>query len=359
VVSHRLPAHGYRGFAKNARIDKDAEAGVLPAYHPAQPRRSSMASASVVVGIDVAKDRLDGVILPSGERCDVANTPAGWQTLCQRFAALPTPTIVLEATGNHHVGVTHALAAVGLAPAIVNPFVIRRFADSLGQKAKTDRIDALVLAWYGQQRQPIPRPLPDPARRQLQALVTRRAQVTKLLTMERNRAHDPAAVQASVARAIGFYQHEQQQLEQEIAALIAATPTLTAPAARLTSVPGIGPVISATLLAALPELGQATPKQLAALVGVAPFAQDSGAHRGARHIAGGRPDVRQALYQAVIVMRRHNPVIGGYQTALMARGKPFKVAAIAAARKLLGILNAMLRDGLTWSETTAAQRATP
>lgn len=313
----------------------------------------------VVVGIDVAKHELEWVLLPAGERGTVANTPTGWQQVCRRVARVPAPTIVLEATGNYHCGLVHALAAAGCAPAVVNPLVIRRFADSLGQKAKTDRIDALVLAWYGQQRHPVPRPVPDPARRQLQALVTRRAQVTKLLTMERNRAHDPEAVHDSVARAVAFYRAEQRQLERAIAALIAATPALAEPAARLTSVPGIGPIIAATLLAALPELGHATPKQLAALVGVAPFARDSGTRRGERHIAGGRPDVRQALYQAVIVMRRHNPVISAYQTALMTRGKAFKVAAIAAAHKLLGLLNAMLRDGLDWSQTRAALTSMP
>jgi transposase len=318
-----------------------------------------MDRTGAAIGIDVAKHELEWVLLPQGERGRVANTPAGWQQLCRRFVPVPAPTIVVEATGNYHRGLVHALAAVGRPPAVVNPFRIRRFADSLGQKAKTDRIDALVLAWYGQQRQPPARPLPDPARRQLQALVTRRAQVTKLLTMEQNRAHDPAAVQDSVARAIAFYRHEQATLTRAMAALIAATPALAEPAARLTSVPGIGPVICATLLAALPELGQASPKQLAALVGLAPFARDSGAHRGERHIAGGRPDVRQALYQAVIVMRRHNPVISTYQTALMRRGKPFKVAAIAAAHKLLGILNAMLRDDLTWPETRAARAVAP
>jgi transposase len=309
----------------------------------------------VVVGIDVAKQTLDCVVLPVLERRSVANTPAGWRQLVRWLEPHAHPRIVLEATGSYHVGLTHALAAAGVPPAVINPYRMRRFADSLGQQAKTDRIDALVLAWYGQQRQPPPTMVPDPARRQLQALVTRRQQVTKLLTMERNRAHDPEAVADSLARAITFYQQEQRTLEHEIRQLIAATPALAAPAAQLTSVPGIGPVISATLLAALPELGHATGKQLAALVGLAPFAQDSGQYRGARHIAGGRSDVRQALYQAVIVMGTHNPVLATYQRTLIQRGKPFKVAAIATARKLLGILNAMLRDNLSWSDTTAAR----
>lgn len=318
-----------------------------------------MDTSPVVIGIDVAKHTLDCVRLPGLARQSGANTPAGWQQLVRGVGA-PTPArIVLEATGRYHGGLTHALAEAGLAPAVVNPFVVRRCADSLGQKAKTDQIDALVLAWYGQQRQPPPRPAPDPARRQLQALVTRRQQVTKLLTMERNRAAGPEAEQASLQRAIAFSTQEQQTLERDIRRLIGATPELAAQAARLTSVPGIGLVISATLRAALPELGHATGTPLAALVGLAPFAQDSGARQGPRHIAGGRPDVRQALYQGVIVMGTHNPALAAFQRALIQRGKPCKVAAIATARKLLGILNAMLRDSLSWSEPATARRYAP
>lgn len=309
-----------------------------------------------VVGIDVAKHRLDCVALPSGRRCAVANDPAGWRVLIHWLAAVPAPCIVLEATGSLHQGVTAALAAANLLPAVVNPTQVRRFAQSLGQHAKTDRIDALVLAWFGQRVAPAPRPLPTPARRLLQAWVTRREQLTKLITMEHNRLQDPGnLVPDSSRRLITLLTAEQHAVEQHIQHLIATTPELSDPAARLRSVPGIGPVVCATLLAALPELGHLPTRQLAALVGVAPFARESGTSCGRRVIAGGRADVRRMLYLAVNTMRRWNPLIGPYHARLMARGKPFKVAAIASVHKLLGLLNVMLRDNLSWSDLAVVQ----
>lgn len=307
------------------------------------------------VGIDVAKATLDVVWLPSGKHRAFANTAPGWQQLSAWLGSAPELPIVLEATGNYHHGVVRALAAANRPVAVLNPLRARRFAQSLGQHAKTDRIDALVLAWYGQQRPHPIRPLPSAAQVSLRRLVTRRAQVTKQLAMERTQAQDPEAVRESCDRVVAALRAEQRLLSRQIAQLIRATPELAQPYALLVSMPGIGLVIAATLLAQLPELGHATAKQLAALVGVAPFARDSGAAAGVRQISGGRSPVRQALYQAVIVMRRHHTGVAPTQDRLMQRGKPFKVAAIAAVRKLLGILNAMLRDGLLWHETTAAQ----
>ena len=312
--------------------------------------------ADVVVGIDVAKDRLDCVVLPSGQFCAVPNDGAGWRTLVRWLEPLARPRIVLEATGSYHLGVTEALAAAHLLPAVVNPTQVRRFAQSLGQQAKTDRIDALTLAWFGQRMTPAPRLLPSPERRRLQALVTRREQLVKLATMEQNRYQNPGnLVPESSTRLLAMVQAEQQVVEREIQQVIATSSELRLAAARLTSVPGIGPVVCATVLAALPELGHLPTKQLAALVGVAPFARDSGRSHGTRRIAGGRADVRRMLYLAVNTMRRWNPVIGPYHTRLMERGKPFKVASIASVHKLLGLLNAMVRDNLTWSDLAVVQ----
>jgi transposase len=321
-------------------------------------RCSPIPSAEVVVGIDVAKATLACVWLPRGEQRTFANEPAGWAALITWLAPTPPDLIVLEATGSYHVRLTEALAAADLLPAVINPTVIHRFAQSLSRHAKTDHSDALTLAWYGQRMRPEPQPLRSPARRQLQALVTRRAQVNKLVGMEQNRlaVTDPIA-QSSVTTVIACLTAQLTSLATQIAAHIKADPELAADAALLTSVPGIGPLISATLIAAVPELGQRTGKQLAALVGLAPFARDSGTHRGLRFIAGGRADVRRALYLAVLTMRRFNPIIAAHLHHLEARGKPSKLAMIASARRLLGILNAMLRDRLTWSETQVGQGA--
>jgi transposase len=306
------------------------------------------------VGIDVSKAALDVVWLPAGEHRTLPNSATGWRQLITWLApAAPLP-IVLEATGNYHCGVVTALAAANRPALVLNPLRLRRFAQSLGQSAKTDRLDALVLAWYGQQRSHPIRPLPSPARATLRRLVTRREQVTKLLTMERNRAHDPESVQDSSARVRAFLVAEQHLLARQIAQLIRDTTELAHPYALLVSVPGIGPVIAATLLAKLPELGYASTKQLAALVGLAPFARDSGTATGIRVISGGRSPVRRALYQAVTVMRRRRSGITAYHDRLIARGKPLKVAAIATAHKLLTLLNAMRRDGLRWEQTTTA-----
>lgn len=314
-----------------------------------------MSESETCVGIDVAKKWLDVAWGSSGRQQRVANTPEGWERLVAALVAAPPTLIVLEATGHLHVGVTVALDEAGLTPAVVSPLAVRRFAQSLGQHAKTDTLDARLLASYGERMRPTPRPVPSATERMLAALVARRADVAKLLVMETNRrdAADPV-VQPSIDAVLAVLIAQQRALDAEIAAVIARDPALQTRMALLTSVPGIGPVIGATLLVGLAELGTAPAAQLAGLVGLAPYARDSGAHRGHRAIGGGRKAVRRALYLAALTAISRCPLFTAHYQQLRARGKPAKVALIACARRLLGILNAMARDGLTWSQPTAA-----
>lgn len=317
-----------------------------------------MAIPDSFVGIDVSKAWLDVVQGPEGTPWRVPNTPAGWERLRGELATTPAPLIVLEATGNLHVGVTVALDAVGLTPAVVNPLSVRRFGQSLGRHAKTDRTDARLLATYGERLRPVPRPVPTETARTLQALVTRRQELTKLLVMEKNRqtTADPV-VQPSITAVLSLLVAQQRDLARQIAAVIARDPALAARLAHLTSVPGIGPVIGATLVASLPELGTTTGARISALVGLAPFARDSGAQRGQRRIHAGRAPVRRVVYLAALTAISRSPALREHYQQLRARGKPFKVALIACARRLLRILNAMLRDGLTWDQTKVGQGA--
>lgn len=312
------------------------------------------------VGIDVAKAWLDVAWLPTGRRERLPNTEVGWADLVTALTADPAPLIVLEATGKHHVGVTVALAAAGLTPAVINPLAVRRFGQSLGQHAKTDRTDARLLARYGERMRPVPRPVPTAPARPLRALVSRRAELTKLIVMAKNRrtTAEPV-VQASIATVLAVLMAQHAELDRQIAAVIAGDPVLADRLAHLTSAPGIGPVIGATLVAALPELGTVAGPRVAALVGLAPYARDSGAQRGQRFIHGGRPMVRRALYQAAFTSVQWSPVLSAHYQQLRARGKAHKVALIACARRLLGILNAMLREGLTWSQTITAHSPLP
>jgi transposase len=310
-----------------------------------------------VVGIDVSKAWLDGMETATGASWRVANTPAGWQDLIARMPTNPPPLIVLEATGPYHQGVTVALDAAGFTPAVVNPLKIRRFIQSHGYRAKTDRADARMVARYGQQVQPVPQPVPPPSTRTLQALISRRRDLTHLLVMEKNRTQqttDPV-VAASLARTMANLVREQQRLDGEIARVVAADAQLAAASARLRTAPGIGVLLAPTLVAALPELGSRTGKELAALVGLAPYARESGQQHGPRTIAGGRAAVRCALYQAATTAVRCNPVLRAHYQHLRTRGKAHTVAVIACARRLLGILNAMVRDNLTWDQTAVGQ----
>lgn len=316
-----------------------------------------MSQSRPVVGIDVSKAWLDGVVLPAGTAWRVPNSPAGWRQVIATSAGTPPPLIVLEATGPYHQGVTVALDAAGLTPAVINPLKIRRFVQSQGHRAKTDTADARTLAQYGQQLQPRPRPLPPAATRDLQALVSRRVALTGHLVMEKNRLQMAtiAPIKASAERMIALITTERGLIEAEIARRTASDRALQQRTTLLRSAPGIGVVLAPTLVAGVPELGQRTAKELAALVGLAPYARDSGAHQGQRYIVGGRAALRRALYQAATTSVRCNPVLRAHYQQLIARGKAHKVALIACARRLLGILNAMVRDDLTWDQTQVGQ----
>jgi transposase len=308
------------------------------------------------VGIDVSKHTLDIACLPTATTFQVDNDAAGWTTLIARVRGRRRPVIVCEATGRYHRGLVAALAAAGLPVAVVNPAWTHAFIASEGQRTKTDRTDARLLARSAQQKQPPPTPLPSASARQLKELVTCRAELTKLLVMEKNRRQETSGtIRAHHQGLIAAVNAERALLDTEIATQLASDPDLTRRAALLRSVPGLGDVLVPALLAGLPELGEGTVKGLAALAGVAPHLQQSGTHAGQAHIQGGRRAVRTALYQLALTATQFNPAVAARYHRLLARGKSKKVALIACARWLVGILNAMLRDGLTWSETRVGQ----
>lgn len=312
------------------------------------------------IGIDVSKTRLDLVALPTGTHWTAPNSPDGWAAVSAQLQTDAPTGIVVEATGTYHVGVTVALDAVGLTPVVVNPLTLRRFAQSLGKRAKTDRLDAEVLARYGGQVRPPVRPVPDETARQLQEVLTRYRQLTTMLASEKTRRHTAAPlVQPSIDAHLAHLTEQRQQLLALLESLVASDPFWAGRVTQLTTVPGVG-VLTATLLAVrLPELGQATRQEVAALAGVAPYACDSGSHRGTRRISGGRGAVRQALYQVMISALRCNPVLAAHYRRLRAAHKPHKVAMIATMRRLLGLLNAMLREGLRWEELRVVQGFSP
>lgn len=309
------------------------------------------------IGIDVAKAHLDIARSQRPGQVRVANTAAGWQRLLAELAGTEQPQVVVEATGPYHRGLVVALQAAGIPTAVINPAHLRYFARSQGQRAKTDAIDAQLIARYGAQIMPAPTPLPSPAERRLADLVSRRQDLVQDRVREQNRratTTDPLIL-ASIERHLTMLAAELRALERAMATVTTTDAALATRTARLRSAPGIGPVIAATVVAGLPELGTLAPKPLAALVGVAPFARESGAQTHRRAIAGGRATVRKALYQAVVSATRCNPVLKAHLQHLQARGKPYKVAMVATMRRFLGILNAMLRDGLDWSETEVGQ----
>jgi transposase len=307
------------------------------------------------VGIDVSKATLDVAILPDEDIFRVRNDAGGWRQLVARITSSRVQGIVLEATGSYHRGITLALAAAGLASAVINPQRTHAFIVSEGMRGKTDRGDARLLARFGQQKQPAPAPVDTETARILKDLVGCRDDLTKSLVMEKNClavASEP--VRDVHETTIAFLTEQIAGVDQRIADLIAADVELAARNQILRSVPGIGPVLSAVLLARLAELGQRDPKTLASLAGVAPHPQDSGTRRSARTIGGGRPPVCRALYQMAQTALRCAPVITAHYRQLRRR-MPHEPAVVACARRMLGILNAMLRDGLTWQQTRVGQ----
>jgi transposase len=304
-------------------------------------------------GIDVSKAWLDVAIGSRGAIERVPNTVSEQTALAVRWQLLDEDErpelVVLEATGGYERGIVEALEAAHLAVAVVNPRLARAFAQAIGRLAKTDRIDAQVLAQYGEAVGPEPRPRPDAAAQEAQSLVARRRQLVEMLTMEKNRLqHLPARTQPSVRRHLEFLEAELAEIERQLADEIASNPNWQEVHRRLTTVKGIGPVTATLLILELPELGTLDRKEIAALVGVAPFNRDSGKLRGTRSCWGGRATVRAGLYFPTLAAIRSNPPIRAFYARLLAAGKLPKVAIVACMRRLITILNVMLRDGTDW-----------
>jgi transposase len=316
-----------------------------------------MSDAPVYVGIDVAKDHLDLHALPSGEAWRLANTPDGIDGLTGRLATLAPALVAMEATGGHEHAVAAALASAGLPVALAKSRIWRGLMTATGELAKTDRLDARVIALFGERVRPEPRTLPDASQRALEALLSRRRQLIGMLVAERNRLLlADAAIRRSLTKHVRWLEKELAAVEEDVARAVEGSPVWRAREDLLRSVPGVGRVLATALLADLPELGRLSRREVAALVGVAPHARDSGRHRGRRTAWGGRSEVRTALYMSALASLTHNPPLRAFYERLVAEGKPRKVALVAVMRKLLVALNAMARDGRRWDPDLVAAR---
>ena len=306
------------------------------------------------IGIDVAKAHLD-VAVEGGKHWQVPNTEEGITGLVQQLRALCPTLVVLEATGGYERAVTAAVAAAGIPVAVVNPRQVRDFAKAIGRLAKTDVLDAKVLARFAAMVQPTPRALADAQAEELRATLARRRQVVDMLTAEKNRLTQATwAVRERIKEHIAFLEEELHAGNRDLDALLQGSPLWREREDLLRGVPGIGPVASATLVAALPELGYLSRKEIAKLLGIAPLNRDSGQYRGRRGTWGGRAEVRAVLYMATLAATRCNPVIRTQYARLLAAGKPKKVALVACMRKLLTILNAMLKHHSPWKQPATA-----
>lgn len=304
------------------------------------------------VGIDVAKGTLDVAVRPQGEQWQVANEEGAIGALVTRLQTLQPSLIVLEATGGLEIPVLSALAAAQLPAVVVNPRQVRAFAKAIGRLAKTDRIDAECLAHFGEALRPTARPLPETAARQLEALLHRRRQLVEMLTMEKNRLGTTlATLRPALEKHITWLQAELEEIDHDLNQQLRQSPLWCEKDDLIQSVPGVGRILSLTLLVELPELGMLNRKQIAALVGVAPFNRDSGSLRGTRATWSGRATVRTVLYMSTLVATRCNPVIRAFYQRLVQAGKPKKVALTACMRKMLTILNALIRQKTTWRNT--------
>ena len=302
------------------------------------------------VGIDISKDHLDVHVRPTGDSFRVRYDDAGLVTLVAHLRPLAPVVLVLEATGGSEVTVAATLASAALPVAVVNPRQVRDFARATGQLAKTDTLDARVLALFAEAVRPAARPVPDAQAAALGELIARRRQLVDMLGAEHNRRRllRDRRLQRHLEAHIAWLEEALRRLDLDLTTLIRSTPVWRETDDLLRSVPGIGPVTAGTLIADLPELGRLDRRRIAALAGLAPIARDSGAFRGRRMIMGGRAHIRRVLYMATLTAITHNPVIRAFHQRLVAAGRPGKVALTAAMRKLLTILNAMLRDRRPW-----------
>ena len=313
-----------------------------------------MEHETTYVGIDVAKDRVDIAVRPTGEYWDVTYDEAKVAALVAQLQTLQPAAVILESTGGLELPLVAALAAAALPVAVVNPRQVRDFAKSTGRLAKTDRLDAQVLAHFAEAVGPPMRPLRDAETQALSAVLGRRRQVMAMLVAEKNRlSRAVVEVRPRIQSHITWLEQELNDVDAELRQMIRRSPVWREQDDLLRSVPGVGEQVSLTLLADLPELGKLDRKQIAALVGVAPYNRDSGPHRGKRTVWGGRSRVRAALYMGALVASRWNPVIRDFYQRLLATGKPKKVALTACMRKLLTILNSMMRTGERWDTTIA------
>ena len=320
----------------------------------AREKEERMTSEHPYVGIDVAKDTLDVALSAAGEVWHLAHDEAGIGHIVARLQPLHPALVVLEATGGLEGPLAAALASSRLPVAVVNPRQVRDFARATGKLAKTDRLDAQLLALFAERVRPAPRSLPDATARELEALVARRRQLVEMRTMEANRLRTALPrVRPPIQEHLAWLEGQIADVDRDTGALVRTSPIWRVRDDLLQSAPGVGPVLSRTMLAALPELGTLDRRQIAALVGVAPFNRDSGTLRGKRTVWGGRAPVRAVLYMATLVATRFNPVIRTFYHRLCQAGKSKKVALTACMRKLLTILNAMLKHDTPWQSDHA------
>lgn len=304
----------------------------------------------IVVGIDVSKDRLDVAVAPSGKVFHVANDQAGVDDLASRLKSISADVVALEATGGFETLAVAALSSAGLAVIVVNPAQVRAYANAIGRRAKTDPIDAVVIAAFVMATKPEIRQLKDLETQALSAIVARRRQIVQMIVAEENRARMALAKQAqkSIKRLLAALKRELENLDADLEEHIRISPMWKARERLLTSVPGVGPTTARTLLAEMTELGKLDRKQIASLAGLAPWTRQSGTWRGKSFIGGGRGKVRAVLFMAALVASRYNPTLKAFRDRLVAAGKPKIVAVVAVMRKLLTILNAIIRDEKPW-----------
>lgn len=310
---------------------------------------------ALFIGIDVAKDRLDVHVHPLGQTFATARNGAGVAELVERLRSLGPSLIAVEATGGFETVVVAALAGEALPVVVVNPAQVRHYAQALGKRAKTDPIDAAVIARFAEATKPAVRALPDEMTRQLADLVARRRQIVEMMGAEgqRERRASDKRVKKSIARLRKALEKALADIDAEIDDNVRGSPVWAEKEDLLSSVPGVGPVVARTLIAEMPELGTLDRRQIAALAGLAPFTRQSGQWKGKSFIGGGRKSVRSVLFMAALVAARFNPLLKTFRDKLVAAGKPKLVATVATARKLLTILNAIVRDGRPWRPEAA------